>query len=379
MPDITLELAKALIARPSITPQDAGCLDIIAARLAPLGFKVERLRFGDVDNLWAEHGEGEPVFAFAGHTDVVPPGPLDAWASDPFTPTVREGYLYGRGAADMKSAIAAFVTAVEDLLHRHSDHPGRIALLLTSDEEGPAIDGTARVVDWLKQRGTQIRYCLIGEPTSTATLGDVIKNGRRGSLNGRVTVHGVQGHVAYPQLACNPVHMLAPALAELAGTEWDRGNDDFPPTRFQVSNIHAGTGADNVIPGTLNLHFNFRFSTAVTEAQLRERTEAILRRHGVDYTATWSLSGYPFLTRVGTLVDAARRAVRESLQIETKLSTDGGTSDGRFIAPAGAEVIEVGAITESIHKIDERVPVGDPARLAQTYVRLLEIIFSLRS
>ena len=282
MSDPTLDLSKQLIARPSITPRDEGCLDIIAGRLAALGFRNERLRFGDVDNLWTEHGSGSPLFVFAGHTDVVPTGPLDAWHSDPFKPTLRDGQLYGRGAADMKSSIAAFVTAVEDFVKAHPKHPGRVALLLTSDEEGPAVDGTVKVVDWLKTRGQQIQYCLIGEPTALKTLGDVMKIGRRGSLNGRLVVHGIQGHVAYPQHARNPIHALAPALAELAATEWDRGNDDFPPTRFQASNINAGTGADNVIPGELRIHFNFRFSTAVTEEELRQRTEAILKRYGVD-------------------------------------------------------------------------------------------------
>ena len=379
MSDPTLELAKQLMARPSITPRDEGCLDIIAERLAPLGFTNERLRFGDVDNLWAEHGSGSPLFVFAGHTDVVPTGPLAAWRSDPFTPVVRDGYLYGRGAADMKSSIAAFVTAVERFVKDHPKHPGRVALLLTSDEEGPAVDGTAKVVDWLKTRGQQIQYCLIGEPTSQKTLGDMIKIGRRGSLNGRLTVHGVQGHIAYPQHARNPIHMLAPALAELTATEWDKGNDDFPATRFQASNIHAGTGADNVIPGELQIHFNFRFSTAVTEEDLRQRAEAILKRHGVEYALTWTLSGRPFLTRARTLVDAALRAVNESLGVASVLSTDGGTSDGRFIAPTGAEVIELGAIAESIHKIDERVPAADPDRLAGVYRTLIEIIFGFRS
>jgi len=375
--DSTLDLAKQLIARRSITPKDEGCLDIIAARLGAVGFKNERLRFGDVENLWTERGTGVPLFVFAGHTDVVPTGPLDAWHSDPFTPTVRDGQLYGRGAADMKSAIAAFVTAVEDFVKVRPKHPGRIALLLTSDEEGPALDGTAKVVEWLKARGQRIQYCLIGEPTSLKTLGDVIKIGRRGSLNGRLVVHGVQGHVAYPQHARNPIHVLAPALAELAATEWDRGNEDFPPTGFQASNISAGTGADNVIPGELHISFNFRFSTAVTEEELRRRTEAILKRHGVDFTATWALSGKPFLTRERTLANAARRAVKDTLGVDSTLSTDGGTSDGRFIAPTGAEVIELGAIARSIHQIDEHVPVGDPARLADVYRRIVENTFGL--
>lgn len=379
MLDETLELAKQLIARPSVTPHDEGCLDIIAARLASSGFEIERLPFGQVDNLWARRGTASPLFVFAGHTDVVPPGPLDDWQSAPFNPVIRDGYLYGRGAADMKSSIAAFVTAVEDLVTRYPNHPGSIGLLLTSDEEGPAIDGTARVVEWLNERNIRIDYCLMGEPTSVATLGDVIKNGRRGSLNARLTIHGVQGHVAYPQLARNPIHLFAPALAELSDTVWDRGNADFPPTAFQVSNIHGGTGAENVIPGVLNVSCNFRFSTASTETDLRERTEAILRRHGVDFTADWVLSGRPYLTRASTLVEGARRAARETLGVEPTLSTDGGTSDGRYIAPTGAEVIELGPVAASIHKINEGIPARDPGRLAGLYIRLLEIIFAFRS
>jgi len=377
--DPTLELAKQLIARPSITPRDEGCLDIIAERLAPLGFKNEKLKFGDVSNLWSEHGSGGPLFVFAGHTDVVPTGPLDAWRSPPFTPTVRDGHLYGRGAADMKSSIASFVTAVESFVRTNPKHPGRVALLLTSDEEGPAVDGTVKVVEWLSSRGEKIQYCLIGEPTSLKALGDVMKIGRRGSLNGRLVVHGIQGHVAYPQNARNPIHMMAPALAELAATEWDQGNQDFPPTRFQASNVNSGTGADNVIPGDLRLRFNFRFSTAVTEQELRERTEAVLKRHGVDYTIEWALSGRPFLTKARTLVDAAKSAVKDTLGIDSTLSTDGGTSDGRFIAPTGAEVIELGAITESIHRIDECIPVADPARLATCYLQIMKNVFGLRS
>lgn len=374
--DKTLELAQELIRRPSITPQDEGCLDIVAARLAPLGFDLKPLRFGEVDNLWAQRGNGAPLVVFAGHTDVVPPGPRNSWQSDPFIPTIRDGRLYGRGAADMKSSIAAFVTAIEDFVARHPDHPGSIGLLLTSDEEGPAVNGTVKVVEWLTARGIRIQYCIVGEPTSSKTLGDIVKNGRRGSLSARLTVHGIQGHVAHPHFACNPIHMLAPALAELTGTEWDRGNGDFPPTSFQVSNIHAGTGAENVIPGLLSLNCNFRFSTAVTEAALRDRVEGILRRHRVEYTIQWTLSGQPYLTRPGGLATAVRRAVRETLGIEPALSTDGGTSDGRYVAPTGAEVIELGPINASIHKVDESVGVEDPARLAGVYRALLEIIFS---
>lgn len=377
--DKTLALTQELIRRPSVTPRDEGCLDLIAARLAPLGFEIERLRFGEVDNLWARRGREAPLMVFAGHTDVVPPGPLEAWRSDPFEPVIRDGRLFGRGAADMKTSLAAFVTAIEDFVARRPNHAGSIALLLTSDEEGPAVDGTAKVVEWLSARGIRIDYCVVGEPTSSRTLGDVIKNGRRGSLNGRLTVRGIQGHVAHPHLARNPIHQFAPALAELAATEWDRGNADFPPTSFQISNLNAGTGAANVIPGTLSASFNFRFSTAVTERDLRERVEAILRRHGVDYTLEWSLSGQPYLTRPGRLVEAARMAVERTLGVRPLLSTDGGTSDGRYIAPTGAEVVELGPMNASIHKIDENVPVEDPARLASAYEALLEIILSSSS
>lgn len=372
--DKTLELTLELIRRPSITPRDEGCLELIASRLAPLGFDIEHLKFGEVDNLWARRGTQAPLVVFAGHTDVVPPGPLDAWQSDPFIPVIREGRLYGRGAADMKSSVAAFVTAVEDFVTRHPDHPGSVGLLLTSDEEGAAVNGTAKVVEWLTGRNVRIQYCVVGEPTSRQTLGDVIKNGRRGSLNARLTVHGIQGHVAHPHLARNPIHMLAPALAELAGTEWDRGNSDFPPTSFQVSNIHAGTGAENVIPGVLSLNCNFRFSTAVTEAQLRERVEEILRRHAVHYSIDWVLSGQPYLTPPGRLVAATRKAVRDTLGREPALSTDGGTSDGRYIAPTGSEVVELGPINASIHKVDECVAVEDPGRLAHAYSALIENI-----
>jgi succinyl-diaminopimelate desuccinylase len=379
MTDRTLELAKTLIAQPSVTPNDAGCLDLIASRLAPLGFEIHRLRFGDVDNLWAQRGTGAPLLVFAGHTDVVPTGPRDAWSSDPFVPTVRNGQLYGRGAADMKSSLAAFVVAIEDFVQRHPEHGGGIGLLLTSDEEGPATDGTVKVVEWLQSRNTPIRYCVVGEPTSSRTLGDVIKNGRRGSLGAKLTVHGVQGHVAYPHLARNPIHLLAPALAELVGIHWDQGNEDFPPTTFQVSNITSGTGADNVVPGTLELLCNFRFSTATTDHELRERLESVLKKFRVDYTIQWKLSGKPYLTPRGSLVTAAREAIREAVSVETQLSTDGGTSDGRFIAPTGAEVIELGPINKSIHKIDEHVAVEDPARLAQIYGRLMEKLLPLKS
>ncbi|OGI41675.1 MAG: succinyl-diaminopimelate desuccinylase [Candidatus Muproteobacteria bacterium RBG_16_64_11] len=372
MTDKTLDLAKQLIARPSLTPNDEGCQQLMIARLEPLGFTVERLRFGEVDNFWARRGTAAPLLAFAGHTDVVPTGPRAQWTSDPFTPEVRAGLLYGRGAADMKGSLAAFVTAIEDFVGQHPDHKGSIGLLITSDEEGPAVDGTVKVVDWLTARGEHIDYCLVGEPSSHARLGDVIKNGRRGSLSGRLTVHGKQGHIAYPHLARNPIFDFAPALLALVKTEWDRGNEHFPPTGFQISNIHAGTGAENVIPGHLDVHFNFRYSTAVTEAQLRERVEHTLNSHGLRYDLAWSSSGKPFLTPAGRLVDAARAAIRDELGLDTRLSTEGGTSDGRFIAPTGAEVVELGPRNATIHQIDECVAVADLAALTRTYRRVLE-------
>ena len=376
MSDKTLELAKQLMARPSQTPRDEGCQEIMIARLEPLGFRIERLRFGDVDNFWAARGTGKPLVVFAGHTDVVPSGPREAWKNDPYQPEIRDGYLYGRGAADMKSSLAAFITAIEDFLAKHPRHRGSIGLLITSDEEGPAINGTVKVMEWLGRQGIKIDYCLVGEPSSVKLLGDTIKNGRRGSLSGRLVVHGKQGHVAYPHLARNPIHMLAPALTELATMEWDQGNADFPPTSFQVSNIHGGTGAENVIPGRLELLFNFRFSTAVTEADLRQRVEETLKRHGVEFDIHWTLSGHPFLTRGTTLIQATKRAVREELGVDTTPSTAGGTSDGRFIAPTGAEVVELGPLNRTIHQIDECVAVDDLARLARVYRRILEILLA---
>lgn len=367
----TLELAKALINRPSVTPDDAACQAIVAARLRKAGFAVEAMMFGEVDNLWARRGRARPLLAFAGHTDVVTPGPRDAWTSDPFVPEVRDGMLYGRGAADMKSSIAAMVVAVERFVARHPDHRGSIAFLLTSDEEGPSVDGTVKVVEKLEQRGEKIDWCLVGEPSSESRLGDVIKNGRRGSLNGVLTVQGVQGHVAYPHLARNPIHAVAPALAELARIEWDRGNDHFPPTGFQISNINGGTGAENVIPGSVEVLFNFRFSTEQTAASLQARVEEVLRGHELDYELNWRLSGDPFLTSAGELVDAARKAIREVTGVETQLSTGGGTSDGRFIAPTGAQVLEVGPVNSTIHKIDECIPVADIEALAEVYERVL--------
>ncbi|MDD3518376.1 MAG: succinyl-diaminopimelate desuccinylase [Chromatiales bacterium] len=367
----TLRLARDLIARPSITPEDAGCQRLIAGRLSPLGFRAEHLRFGEVDNLWLRRGNAEPLFCFAGHTDVVPTGPLERWTSSPFEPTVRDGMLYGRGAADMKGSIAAFVVAVEAFVRAHPEHRGSIALLITSDEEGPSIDGTVKVVEVLETRNEKIKWALVGEPSSAQQLGDTIKNGRRGSISGHLVVQGRQGHVAYPHLADNPVHRALPALAELAAIEWDRGNAHFPPTTFQISNIHAGTGATNVIPGTLDVQFNFRFSTELTPDLIRERVHAVLDRHALRYELAWTLSGLPFLTPAGELVDAARASIREVQGIEAELSTSGGTSDGRFIAPTGAQVLELGPLNATIHQIDEHVAVEDLDRLTDIYGRML--------
>ena len=370
----TLELARALIARRSVTPEDGGCLELVGERLSRLGFRLERFDQGGVANLWARRGAAAPLLCFAGHTDVVPSGPLDQWRSDPFAPEVRDGRLYGRGAADMKTSIAAFVTAVERFLAARPQHAGAIALLLTSDEEGPAVNGTVRVVEVLKARGERIDYCIVGEPTSAERLADTIKNGRRGSLSGRLVVKGVQGHIAYPHLVRNPVHMVAPALAELAATVWDEGNAYFPPTSWQISNFHAGTGADNVVPGTAEILFNFRFSTASTPEGLQARLGEILERHGVDHDLQWTLSGRPYLTPRGGLVDAVAQAIRETLGIETALSTSGGTSDGRFIAGICPEVIELGPLNATIHKIDECIAVADIEPLSRLYQRTLELL-----
>jgi succinyl-diaminopimelate desuccinylase len=367
----TLELAAQLIARRSITPVDAGCLELIAARLMPMQFACERIDSSGVANLWARRGTAAPLVCFAGHTDVVPPGPAEAWRSDPFQPQVREGYLYGRGAADMKSSLAAFVTATEAFLREHPHHAGSIALLLTSDEEGDAVDGTVRVVEHLAARGQRIDYCVVGEPTAVAKLGDTVKNGRRGSLSGRLTLRGQQGHIAYPQLARNPIHLFAPALAELAATQWDPGDEPFPPTTWQVSNIHAGTGAGNVIPGTLEAQFNFRFNPISPAEALQARVHALLDRHELDYTLDWTLSARPYLTRPGRLVEAASAAVRAELGLVPELSTSGGTSDGRFIADICPEVIELGPVNATIHKIDECIRVDDLAPLAGIYRRIL--------
>ncbi len=365
----TLELAKALIARRSLTPDDAGCQEILIERLEKLGFQIERMRFGFVDNFWARRGSKGPLVAFAGHTDVVPSGPEESWFSPPFEPTIRDGLLYGRGAADMKTSLAAFITAIEAFVESHPDHEGSIALLITSDEEGIAVDGTVRVVDALKARGETIDYCIVGEPTSNRLVGDMIKNGRRGSLSGKLTVKGIQGHIAYPHLVKNPIHMAAPAIAELAQTVWDNGNEYFPPTSWQISNINGGTGATNVVPGTVEILFNFRFSTASTEEGLKERVHGILDRHNLTYDLEWELSGKPYLTPKGNLVEAISQAIRKSYGITPELSTSGGTSDGRFIADICPQVIEFGPLNATIHKLNECVGVADiePLKLAYQY------------
>ncbi len=373
-PPATLALAQQLIARASVSPTDGGCQALMIERLEAIGFSVENLRFGPVDNFWAKRGSGGPVFCFAGHTDVVPTGPLDDWQSDPFQPVVRDGLLYGRGAADMKSGLAAMLTATEEFVAQYPQHRGTIAFLITSDEEGPSVDGTRRVVEVLRERREVIDWCLVGEPSSESLLGDTIKIGRRGSLSGRLTVHGVQGHIAYPQLANNPIHALAPALAELTSRTWDAGNEHFQPTSFQVSNLSAGTGAPNVIPGELKARFNLRFSTEQTIESLKMTVEGILAKHGVDYSLEWFVSGYPFLTVPGVLSAAATRAVQEHLNISPKLSTGGGTSDGRFIAPMGAQVIELGVINATIHKVNESVRIEDVERLHLIYRRTLELL-----
>jgi succinyl-diaminopimelate desuccinylase len=370
--DSTLELARALIARPSVTPDDAGCQPLIAARLAPLGFRCETLVAGGVTNLWARRGTSRPLICLAGHTDVVPTGPREGWHTDPFVATERDGWLHGRGAADMKSSLAAFVTAIEGFVADHANAGGSIALLLTSDEEGPSVDGTARVVEKLAAAGEAIDYCVVGEPTSVERLGDTIKNGRRGTLSGTLTVKGVQGHVAYPHLARNPIHVLAPALAELAASRWDDGDEYFPPTSWQCSNIHAGTGATNVIPGTLELAFNFRFAPASTRESLRERLEAVLARHGVDYALARTGFGKPYLTPRGALVAIASDAVRELAGVAPEVSCTGGTSDGRFIAEVCREVVELGPVGASIHQQNERIRIADLPVLARIYRRILE-------
>jgi succinyl-diaminopimelate desuccinylase len=367
----TLALTRDLIACPSVTPADAGCLDMIAARLAPLGFECVRLPSNDVDNLWAVRGAHGPCLAFAGHTDVVPPGPLDAWTRPPFEPQVVDGKLWGRGAADMKGSLAAMVVAVERFVAAHPGHDGRIAFMLTSDEEGPATDGTVRIVRHLRDHAIPVDWCIVGEPSSDRRLGDTVRVGRRGSLNGRLTVRGVQGHVAYPDRADNPFHRALPALAELAARRWDAGNAFYPPTSFQISNVHTGTGAENVIPGVMEVLFNFRYCTEQTEAGLKAAVHELLDRHGLDYQLAWHLSGAPFLTVGGKLVDAVQKVLAAELDVRPELSTGGGTSDGRFIAPLGVEVVELGPINASIHKIDEWVNVDELEQLARVYQGIL--------
>jgi len=370
----TLELACELIRRPSVTPDDQGCQTLLAARLEKIGFEVEHLHSGGVDNLWARRGSDDPVFTFAGHTDVVPPGPTDQWASDPFTPEIRDGLLFGRGAADMKGSIAAMVTACERFVASHPRHGGSLSFLITSDEEGPATDGTVKVVERLIARGDHIDFCLIGEPSSQQQLGDVIKNGRRGSLNGILRIYGQQGHVAYPLLADNPIHRAAPALAELVAIEWDRGNAYFPPTTFQISNIRAGTGVGNVIPGELEVWFNLRFSTESTMESLQSCITALLNRHGLKFSIAWKLSGQPFLTPPGELVAAAMKAISDVSGRSAKLSTSGGTSDGRFIAPLGSQVLELGPVNATIHKANECVSVCDLEDLSLIYEKIISTL-----
>jgi succinyl-diaminopimelate desuccinylase len=369
-----LQLAKQLIARRSITPEDGGCQELLAGRLARSGFRCEPMKFGEVTNLWARRGTDRPVVCFAGHTDVVPTGPLSEWHSDPFVPSVRDGNLYGRGAADMKSSIAAFVIAAEVFVAERPQHSGSIALLLTSDEEGPALDGTVRVVEKLKQRNEMIDYCIVGEPTSVDTLGDTLKNGRRGSLSAKLVVRGIQGHVAYPHLSRNPVHELAPALAELAKTRWDSGNESFPPTTWQVSNIHAGTGAANVVPGSVEVDFNFRFSTASSDATLRERVQAVLEKHGLDYSISWTLGAKPFLSKRGRLAQTIVAVGKKHTGRTAELSTTGGTSDARFIIEICPEVVELGPVNASIHKLNEHIQLAELEKLPGIYLDTLRAL-----
>ena len=368
----TLELAKQLIEKASVTPDDVGCQPLMMDRLEAIGFRCEKLRFEDVDNFWAVRGEQGPLLCFAGHTDVVPTGPESEWQNPPFQPVIKDGMLHGRGAADMKGSLAAMVTACERFVEAHPDHNGQIAFLITSDEEGPSINGTVKVVEWLQQQQQAIDWCIVGEPSSTDRVGDIIKNGRRGSLGAVLTVRGVQGHVAYPHLASNPIHKAAPALAELAAEQWDEGNEFFPATSFQISNIEGGTGATNVIPGELKVVFNLRYSTETTHEQLQQRIEAILDRHELDYHVDWNLSGKPFLTAEGALVDACRESIAAITGEQTTLSTAGGTSDGRFIAPTGAQVVELGPVNATIHKVDECVCAEDLNTLSDMYEGILE-------
>ena len=367
----TITLAQQLMGRASVTPEDKGCQELMIARLEAIGFTIERMRFGAVDNFWARRGTKKPLLAFAGHTDVVPSGPVDQWHTPPFEPTLKDGFLYGRGAADMKGSLASWMVALEEFIRLHPDHLGSLALLITSDEEGPFVDGTTRVIDTLEARNEKIDWCIVGEPSSTSTLGDVIKNGRRGSLTAAITAKGIQGHVAYPHLVDNPIHKVAPALAELASTKWDDGNEFFPPTSFQIANINGGTGASNVVPGHVEVMCNFRYSTELTADDLTAKLETILDDHKVDYDIVWTYNGLPFLTDSGALVDACRDAIKATTGTDTELSTAGGTSDGRFIAPTGAQVVELGPCNGTIHKLNECVKVTDLEQLTKVYLGVL--------
>jgi succinyl-diaminopimelate desuccinylase len=367
----TVALAMDLVSRPSVTPLDHGCQELMLARLVACGFSVERLQFDDVDNFWAVHGSDGPIFCFAGHTDVVPTGPLEHWTNPPFTPVIKDGLLFARGSADMKGSLAAMVVAAEQFVAEYPEHPGRLAFLITSDEEGIAVNGTARVVQWLKEHHIIPQWCLVGEPSSSEKCGDTIKNGRRGSLGCSMTIKGLQGHVAYPHLASNPIHLANPAINELINEVWDKGNQYFPPTSFQISNVSSGTGATNVIPGDIKMLFNFRFSTEVTEVKLRQRVENILDKHGLNYSMEWRLSGEPFLTATGLLVDVATQCIEEVTGLKTLLSTAGGTSDGRFIAPMGTEVVELGPLNSSIHRVDEHVSIDDLEKLTKIYQKIV--------
>ncbi|HIF9083984.1 TPA: succinyl-diaminopimelate desuccinylase [Photobacterium damselae] len=367
-----ISLAKDLLSRRSVTPEDAGCQDVMIERLRQLGFCIETMVFDDTTNLWARRGTQAPLFVFAGHTDVVPSGPIEQWHTHPFEPTIKDGMLYGRGAADMKGSLACMIVAIERFIAENPDHQGSIGLLITSDEEGPFINGTTRVVDTLEARNEKIDLCIVGEPSSTLVVGDVVKNGRRGSITGDLTVKGIQGHVAYPHLADNPVHRALPALAELAAKTWDNGNDYFPPTSFQIPNINAGTGASNVVPGECQVQFNFRFSTELTDEAIKAQVHKILDQHQLDYHLNWTLSGHPFLTEKGTLVDAVVAAIEEVAHITPELSTSGGTSDGRFIARTGAQVIELGPVNATIHKVNECVKIEDLELLTDMYQKVLE-------
>ena len=376
MASATLQLASDLIARPSITPDDAGCQAMLIERLSAIGFTCETMVFDEVTNLWARRGRAAPLLAFAGHTDVVPPGPLDKWQSDPFTPEIRDGNLFGRGAADMKSSIAAMVTACERFVAQHAQHQGSIALLITSDEEGIATNGTIKVIEALEARGEKMDWALIGEPSSLAHVGDVVKNGRRGSIGAKLVIHGVQGHVAYPHKVDNPIHRAMPALHDLARHEWDQGNNFFPPTSLQISNINSGTGAHNVVPGHAEVLFNLRYSTEIDAKQIIETTRVILDKHELEYDINWSISGYPFLTPEGELVEAAQQAIKQHTGLTTALETTGGTSDGRFIAPTGAQVLELGPVNESIHKLNEHVNIEELDLLSDIYQSILENLLS---